>query len=141
MLWRGMQFTSFSSRDDDNRGRGGGVLLVVMLVSAVMLAVGYVLALVLRFALSRKREYLADAGSVELTKNPEALISALRKISGNADVPNVPTEARQMFIENPPSIFTLFDTHPPIESRIAVLRAIGGLAPEGQSLIPKSSNV
>jgi len=72
-------------------------------------------------------EYLADAGSVELTKNPEALISALRKISGNAQVPHVPSEVRQMFIENPPTAFSLFDTHPPLAKRIERLREIAGI--------------
>jgi heat shock protein HtpX len=97
-----------------------------------------VFALLLRFALSRKREYLADAGSVELTKNPEALISALEKIAGNAGVPNVPPEVQQLFIENPPSLFSLFDTHPPIADRIHVLRALGGLPPQGESIIPRT---
>ena len=106
-----------------------------------MLGIGYVLALILRFAISRKREYLADAGSVELTKDPEALITALRKISSACDVPHVPTEVRQMFIENPPSAFDMggmFATHPPIEDRIHVLEQLGGLPTEGKSVIPNS---
>jgi len=110
----------------------------LMIVAAVLLWVGYVLALVIRFALSRKREYLADAGSVELTKNPEAMISALEKISGNAMLGDVPSEVRQMFVENPPSAFSLFDTHPPIEDRIRILRELGGLPPEGKSVIPRA---
>ena len=75
---------------------------------------------------------------MELTKSPEALISALEKISANPNVPHVPPEVRQMFIENPPSVFTLFDTHPPIADRIKVLRALGGLPPPGESIIPKA---
>jgi heat shock protein HtpX len=70
---------------------------------------------------------------VELTKNPDALISALLKISANPDVPHVPTEVRQMFIENPPSVFDLgglFATHPSIEKRIQVLQGLGGRLPE-----------
>ncbi len=120
LLWRGIYIAS------PRRGRGNAGL-VLMLVAAVIAAIGYVLALVLRFAISRKREYLADAGSVELTKNPEALISALRKISQHADVPHVPSEVRQMFIENPRSSFnSLFATHPPIEDRIRVLERLEG---------------
>lgn len=137
MLWRSLQFGIYARRRD-SEGNGGTVL---MLIAAVALGVGYVLALVLRFALSRKREYLADAGSVELTKNPEALIAALRKISDNCEVPHVPPEARQMFIENPPSFFDLgglFATHPPIADRIHVLEELGGLPPEGKSVIPHS---
>ena len=108
------------------------MVLILVLIAAVVMLVGYVLALVLRFALSRRRELLADAGSVELTKNPDALISALTKISKNAEVPHVPSEVRQMFIENPPSVFDLgglFATHPPIASRIHVLEELGGHAP------------
>src|SRR5262249_30249400 len=106
--------------------------LILVLTAAVVMLVGYLLALVLRFALSRRRELLADAGSVELTKNPDALISALLKISKNAEVPHVPSEVRQMFIENPPSTVDLgglFATHPPIASRIRVLEELGGRAP------------
>lgn len=121
MLWRGLQVGSY------RRGRNNAGL--VMLIAAVIAAIGYVLALVLRFAISRKREYLADAGSVALTKNPEALISALRKISVQADMPHVPTEVRQMFIENPrssSSFLNLFATHPPLEDRIRVLEQLEG---------------
>jgi heat shock protein HtpX len=127
LMWRGMQVMSFRSR-----GKGGLAVLVFLLIAAAISAIGYLLALILRFAISRRREYQADAGSVDLTKNPDALISALEKIANNPDVPHVPSEVRQMFIENPPSsagIFHLFDTHPPIEKRIAVLESLGGHAP------------
>ncbi|MFZ1992198.1 MAG: M48 family metallopeptidase [Alphaproteobacteria bacterium] len=131
MLWRSIQVASYGRR---SRSRdGGGAIIIIMLVSAVAMAIGYMLALVLRFAISRRREYMADAGSVELTKDPSALISALKKISANPDVPHVPSEVKQMFIENPPSAFDLgglFATHPPIEARIKVLEELGGLAPE-----------
>jgi len=86
--------------------------------------------------LSRRRELLADAGSVELTKNPDALISALMKISQNPSIPHVPSEVRQMFIENPPSSFSLFDTHPPIAQRIHVLEQLGGHLPTEQLSAP-----
>jgi heat shock protein HtpX len=135
MLWRSLRFASYGRSRSRNQGNAA---FVMMLVAAVMMAAGYMLALLLRLALSRRREYLADAGSVELTKNPEALISALRKISGHADVPHVPPEVQQLFIENPPSAFGLFDTHPPIEDRIRVLREIGGLPPAGESVIPET---
>ncbi|MEI9929928.1 MAG: M48 family metalloprotease [Rhizomicrobium sp.] len=128
-LWRIIQIQSFSRR----RERDGNGVLVFMLIAAVAFAIGYALALVLRFAISRRREYQADAGSVDLTKNPDALISALMKISENPDLPHVPSEVRQMFIETPPSSFALaqlFDTHPPIAKRIAVLEQLGGHAPD-----------
>jgi len=125
MLWRFIQVSSFTRR----RGKSGGGMVIFLLVAAVASAIGYLLALLLRFAISRRREYQADAGSVDLTKNPDALISALLKISRNPDVAHVPSEVRQMFIEAPPSSFALaqlFDTHPPIAKRIAVLEQLGG---------------
>jgi heat shock protein HtpX len=129
MLWRGLRFTYYT-RDREERG-GRGSTTLFMLIAAVMLAIGYVFGLILRFAVSRTREYVADAGSVELTKNPEALISALRKISANPEIPHVPPEVKQMFIENPPTamdLFGLFATHPPIEARIQVLEQLAGTA-------------
>jgi len=130
LLWRSIQVMAFTrSRSRDN----GGAVMLLVVISAVVMVIGYLLALVLRFALSRRRELLADAGSVELTKNPDALIGALLKISRNADVPHVPSEVRQMFIENPPSGFDLgglFATHPPIAQRIRILEQLGGHVPE-----------
>lgn len=135
LLWRGLRVSSFGRV----RGKGGAGIALAMLIAAVAMLIGYGLALILRFALSRRREYLADAGSVELTKNPNALISALQKIAVNPDVPHVPSEVRQMFIENPPSGFDLgglFATHPPIAKRIHVLEELGGNAPDAPD--PKS---
>lgn len=129
LLWRMIYWSAFT-RGRSRRGGGGAMMLVA--IAAVVMFVGYLLALVLRFALSRRRELLADAGSVELTKNPDALISALMKISNNAQIPHVPSEVRQMFIENPPSFFDfggLFATHPPIEKRIKILEDLGGHPP------------
>ena len=136
LLWRGLRVAAFGG---GRRSRGGGGIVIFVVIAAVAMAVGYLLALMLRFALSRRRELLADAGSVELTKNPDALISALLKISQNADVPHVPSEVRQMFIENPPSAFDvggLFSTHPPIEKRIQILQELGGRLPEEKAPSP-----
>ena len=111
LLWRSIRISAFTR----GRGKNQGGMMLFLLIAAVASFVGYLLALVLRFAISRRREYQADAGSVDLTKNPDALISALMKISQNPDVPHVPSEVRQMFIEAPPSSFALaqlFDTHP-----------------------------
>ena len=103
-----------------SRNSGGGAVIAII-VALVIIAIAYALAIVIRFALSRRREYLADAGAVELTKNPDAMISALQKISGNAAV-NAPSEVREMFIENPHADFaSIFATHPPIEKRIEAL--------------------
>jgi len=128
LLWRSIRVASFARI----RRRDGAPVLILLLIAAVAFAIGYLLALILRFAISRRREYQADAGSVDMTKNPDALISALIKIANNPDIPDVPSEVRQMFIENPPSrldLGGLFATHPPIAKRIAVLEQLGGHAP------------
>ena len=125
-LWHsgGGARTRSSSSSGDSRNAGGA--FIAILVALAMIAIAYALAIVIRFSLSRRREYLADAGAVELTKNPDAMISALQKISGNAAV-NAPSEVREMFIENPHSDFaSLFATHPPIAKRIEALVKFGG---------------
>lgn len=117
----GVRRSSSSSRRD-----GGGGALLAIIVALVLIAIAYGLAIVIRFAMSRRREFLADAGAVELTKNPDAMISALQKISGRSNV-NAPSEVREMFIDNAHSDFaSLFATHPPIEKRIAALVRFGG---------------
>lgn len=112
--------------------------LIVTLVSVVLaiglLATVHLFALLSKFAISRSREYLADAGAVELTKNPDALISALMKISGHDAVPRVPASLRAMMISNP--FEGLFSTHPSIADRVAKLQAMaGGRLPEPEQQI------
>ncbi|MBY0429436.1 MAG: M48 family metallopeptidase [Alphaproteobacteria bacterium] len=128
LAWRHVMYSNnYVSYDENNQRRSN---LPIMLIATALLAIGYLLALLLRFAISRKREFNADAGSVELTKNPAALASALRKISGQSEVAHVPPEVKQMFIENDGgvfgSIFGLFATHPPIKDRIAILEQLAG---------------
>jgi heat shock protein HtpX len=104
---------------------GSGVIIILLLS-----LFGYLIASLFRFALSRKREYLADAGSAELTHRPLALASALRKISDDPTIEAVKRkDIAQMFIENPGektktksfSFASLFATHPPIDKRIKLL--------------------
>jgi heat shock protein HtpX len=115
MLW-------FRGGDRDDR-RGGGILVLVGFGAA---AIAGLLAVVIRLAISRQREYIADAGSVELTKNPDAMISALQKVDGHAHL-DAPEEVRGLFLENrEDGLFGLFSTHPPIEDRIAALVRYGG---------------
>lgn len=122
VIYRGVLWGGVGRRRGDRSG-GAGLVVVIALAAA---AVGYVLAIVIRMALSRSREYVADAGSVELTKNPDAMISALQKISGHAAV-EAPEAVRGMFLANPESgAFSLFATHPPIEKRIAALERYAG---------------
>ncbi|MEC9249402.1 MAG: M48 family metallopeptidase [Pseudomonadota bacterium] len=113
-------------------GGGGGGAAVLLLAALALIAIAWALAVLVRFSLSRRREYMADAGAVELTKNPDALISALQKISGRSQLGETPDEIREMFIENPRVGFMgLFATHPPIEKRIDMLvEHAGGRRPQ-----------
>jgi len=108
------------SRNGDSRGGGALILIAVALI-----VIAYLLALVIRFSLSQKREYLADAGAAELTRNPDAMIRALQKISGNAHI-DAPNDVQQMMVENRARFAGVFATHPPIEKRIDALKHFAG---------------
>jgi heat shock protein HtpX len=108
------------------RGSGSRNQGLAAVVAFIILAIGYVFAILIRFALSRNREYLADAGAVELTKDPDAMVSALQKISGNDNIPDVADDVKSMFIENSSRFMGLFATHPPINKRIEVLKKYAG---------------
>lgn len=125
-LFRSM-FRVNLGRSNTHRRSGGGNAGVLILVAFAIVALTYVIALMIRFTMSRQREYMADAGAVELTKNPDAMIRALQKISGNAELTTVPDEVREMAIYNPRTgLAGLFTTHPPIEKRIDALVKFGG---------------
>src|SRR5262252_284255 len=114
-----------SRSSDDGRGRGGNMIAIGLVV------VAWILSVMIRFALSRSREFLADAGSVELTKDPDAMISALRKIEGRGELEGATSAVMELCVDNPREGFAdLFATHPPIEKRIAALvRFAGGHDP------------
>jgi heat shock protein HtpX len=118
-----------SSRSDSSKGAGGVILAIV--IALVMMALAWLLSIVIRFALSRQREYLADAGSIELTKNPDAMITALRKIENRGELEGATSAVMEMCVDNPRSgIADLFATHPSIDSRIAaIVRYAGGHDP------------
>jgi heat shock protein HtpX len=110
-------------------GRGkkdGRIILIALLLAAI----GYLLSTIFRFAISRQREYMADAGSAQMTRHPLALASALEKISADPQIEAVQRrDVAQLFIENPQdkktraaSAGSIFMTHPPIEKRIELLR-------------------
>ena len=122
--------------DDSDRGKGGGGIAIVIAIALIALA--WFLSVVIRFALSRRREYLADAGSVELTKNPDAMISALRKIENRGDLEGATSGVMEMCIDNPRSGFeNLFDTHPAVDARVdALVRYAGGHDP-GPLAVPQ----
>jgi len=118
----------YSSGRSSRNNKGGGAL--ILLLAALIAAIGFLFSSLMRFAISRKREYMADAGAAEMTKRPWALASALRKISADPDIEAVKRDdVAQLFIEHPgkhvKGLFSglggLFATHPPIEKRIQVL--------------------
>ena len=129
----------FGGSRSERRGGGSGAILIAV----GLLVVAYVLSFVIRLALSRSREYLADAGSVELTKNPDAMISALRKIEGRGELKRATSAVMEMCIDNPREGFgELFDTHPTVESGVAALvKFAGGHDPGPLALPPLPSGV
>ena len=130
LLWHGG--FRWRGRDGDRRGAG-----MALLIALALIAIAWMLSIVIRFALSRKREYLADAGSVELTKNPDAMISALRKIEGRGELAGATSAVMEMCLDNPRQGFSnIFDTHPPIDSRVAALVQFAGGHDPGPLALP-----
>jgi heat shock protein HtpX len=126
VLFRSLLYGGGRRRNNKDSGK-------LVLVALVVSLIAYFLSMIFKFGLSRKREYMADAGAAEMTRNPRALASALRKISGNSAVEAVKGEdIKEMFIENHPedskgfmsALSGLFATHPPIEKRIAFLEQV-----------------
>jgi len=122
MALRGLQFGAFS-RGKNNKN-GGVVILIALAISAVC----YLIAILLRFGISRSREYMADAGAAEMTRKPYALANALRKIDQDPFIEAVQRrDVAQLFIDNPQpkekkfSLSNFFSTHPPIQKRIELL--------------------
>jgi len=124
---------AFRSLRFNRIGRGkkkGGAIIIILLIVGLGL-IGYLVSTLFKLSLSRKREYMADAGACEMTKKPEALANALREISKDPWIESVEREdVAQLFIDHPTKrkkegvgtfFKSLFATHPPIEKRIEVL--------------------
>jgi heat shock protein HtpX len=115
------------------RSRDGRAVLVVFAIGIIFTLIAFLVGPIMQMALSRQRESLADASGVELTRNPQGLLSALKKIAQNDKPPQKFNHAvAAMCIDNPTehhgSFFNhLFDTHPPIEERIAALERIAAV--------------
>ncbi len=126
MSWGG--FGSSSRSSSDKKGSGGGLLIILLIVVAVLAPFA---AKAVQMAVSRQREYLADATSVQFTRNPNGLISALGKLAeAAAPFPGVSRATQHLFIVNPVQTFTaassaLLATHPDVADRIARLRNLG----------------
>jgi heat shock protein HtpX len=127
---------SRSSGSSEKKGGAG----IAILIALALIVLAWILSVVIRFALSRQREYLADSGSVELTKNPDAMISALRKIEGRGDIPTANSAVMEMCIDDPRTGFSsLFDTHPSVDKRVAALVQFAGGHDPGPLAIEPSS--
>lgn len=125
LAFRSLRFSG--GRRSENKGGGAAILIILALG-----LIGLLLSTLFRFALSRKREYLADAGAAEMTRKPWSLASALKKVSQDPWIEAVKREdVAQMFIDHPTrkkdrkglsnAFSNLFATHPPIEKRIKIL--------------------
>src|ERR1700692_3516263 len=128
--------SSSSSSDRDNRGSGGGAVIVII-VAAALIGLAWLLSQVVRLALSRSRELLADAGSVELSKNPDAMISALRQRENRGELPGATSAVMELCVDNPRQGFTdLFATHPSVDSRVQALVKFAGGHDPGRLALP-----
>ena len=113
-------------RSNDDREGGGSLEIILMILSVLLVILGPIAATIAQLALSRNREYLADASAVELTRNPQGLIHALEKISNSEPMERADPSSAALYISNPLKKKTsgLFQTHPPMEDRIARLEAM-----------------
>ncbi len=121
---RSLWFGGGRSRRRSSREGGGAGQLIMVVVAILLAIIAPILARIIQMSLSRQREFLADAGSVELTRNPEGLAGALAKLSGDTEVLEVANRATApLFIVHPIKKFEarakgIFRTHPPTEDRI-----------------------
>ena len=130
----GSSSSSSSSSDRDSKGGGGAIIAIIIAVALILLA--WLLSQVVKLALSRSRELLADAGSVELTKNPDAMITALRKIENRGELPGATSAVMELCVDNPREGFAdLFATHPSVDARVkALVQFAGGHDPGPMAL-------
>jgi heat shock protein HtpX len=142
----GSSWSSSSSSSSDSGGSGGGssdkkgsggAAVLIIVVAVVLIVVAWALSQLVKLALSRSREFLADAGSVELTKNPDAMISALRKIEGRGELQGATSAVMELCVDNPREGFAdVFATHPSVESRVQALVKYAGGHYEGPLALP-----
>jgi heat shock protein HtpX len=135
---RSSSSSSSSSSDSDSKGGGGAIFIVILAIALIVVA--WLLSQVVKLALSRSRELLADAGSVELTKNPDAMISALRKIENRGELPGATSAVMELCVDNPREGFAdLFATHPSVDSRVQALVKFAGGHDPGRMALPSDT--
>jgi heat shock protein HtpX len=132
--------SSSSSSDDNGKGSGGGGAIFIIILAVALIGLAWLLSQVVRLALSRSRELLADAGSVELTKNPDAMISALRKIENRGELPGATSAVMELCVDNPREGFSdLFATHPSVDARVQALVKFAGGHDTGPLALPSDA--
>lgn len=138
LIFRGIFRSGLRAGRSSGGRKGGGGAAIAILIALAIVAIAWILSIVIRFSLSRTREYLADAGAVELTKNPDAMIMALRKIENRGELADATAFVMEMCVDNPHSGFVdLFSTHPSIDRRVeAIVRTAGGRDPGPVTLPP-----
>lgn len=125
-----------SSNRSDSDKKGNPLMIIVFIIAIILAIIAPILAQIIQFAVSRQREYLADASAAELTRNPLGLASALRKIDSDPEVlESANRGTAHLYIANPIKKFearahSVFASHPPIKDRIARLRALAGERPQ-----------
>jgi heat shock protein HtpX len=139
--WSSSSSSSSSSSDSGSDRKGsGGAAIIIIIVAVALIALAWLLSQLVRLALSRSRELLADAGSVELTKNPDAMISALRKIEGRGELPGATSAVMELCLDNPREGFSdLFATHPSVGSRVQALVKYAGGHDPGPLALPSEA--
>ncbi len=138
LFFQSARFSGFGGRRGGNDRKGGGAAIAIV-IAIVLIVVAWLLAIVIRFALSRRREYLADAGAVELTKNPDAMIMALRKIENRGELASANSSVMEMCVDNPRQGFSdIFATHPSVDARVdALVKFAGGHDPGPVAQMPQ----
>ena len=137
LSWYASRFLIFggmagAGRRYSSRDGGGGAQVIILVVGLVLMILAPILAQLIYYAISRKREYLADASSALYTRYPEGLASALEKIGGSTHQLKSANQATApMYIANPLNkegvkLSDLTSTHPPISERVRILRAMAG---------------
>ena len=101
--------------------------MIIFLIILGILWVGYIATIFTRCAISRRREFMADAGSVAMTRNPDAMMRALMRIAGKDNIPKLPGDVKMICFENSVPFMGLFATHPPIEKRIQTISSAMGI--------------
>lgn len=141
ILWSNVRYNLRFGRVRRRNGQSNGGGIVLILALSAILWLGYLASLVMRFALSRRREYMADATAVQLTRSPDSMMRALMRISGRDVIPGLSADVQMMCIENSAPFLGLFSTHPSIEKRVKMIAEMtNSEIPELTSLPPSDQS-